>query len=271
MSIDYEIHALADSLGPGQHSGIACPKCCPSTADMAMSILVDPPTIKAVCHRASCGFKYSNVTYRNVQSEVLPSRARPYTGELHTLDESDLIWFAERFHLPRKVLGAVRKSDGRYMLPIVGPEGSRRGWVSRRPWDGSPLSECGDQDRSPKVLTYMDIDAPVQSWHVLGHQSLEIAVLVEDQISAMCVANNSYVCAVALLGTGVNEKKISEIQRHARHIIIALDSDATGQAFSHARKWGAAFDSCRVVILQRDIKDDTLENIQKIFSKSAPT
>lgn len=270
--IDYEIHALADMLGPGQHTGLACPKC-RHTTDRALSVLVDPPIIKAVCHRASCGFKYTTGHAARVDV-VRPSRARPYTGELHSLDTADIQWFGQRFHLNEANLRAIRKSLGRYYLPIVGPDGTRRGWVSRRPWEGSPLYEDGPfggftHESHPKSLTYMDNEEPVQSWN--GHPHVSPVVAVEDQISALRVTQDTALRSVALLGTGVNEEKIAELQRHTYHLVIALDSDATGQAFSHARKWGQAFESCRVIILRRDIKDETVQGVREIFSQVAFT
>jgi 5S rRNA maturation endonuclease (ribonuclease M5) len=159
------------------------------------------------------------------------------------------------------------------MLPIFGPEGTRRGWISRRPWEGSPLNERFPRDKGrphpseindPKALTYMDNDEPVQSW--VGDRYWSTVVLVEDHISAMRVEYDADKTAIALLGTGINEEKVAEIQRHARHVLIALDSDATGQAFAHARKFGQAFDTCRVVILTQDIKDSNREMVRSLFA-----
>jgi hypothetical protein len=270
MNAEYAITSLAASLGDGQHSGLACPECGPFTSDRAMSMLVDGTAIKAICHRASCGFRWS--TGAGVSRVVSrPSRARPYTGALRSLDASDTLWLSERFRMAPSSFVAMRKSGDRYFLPIVGPEGTRRGWVARMPWEGSPLSRSGDQaelaKELPKVLTYMDNEEPVQSWE--GNPRCErTVVLVEDQISALRL--NRYVpqfISIALLGTGLNEEKVAEIQRYALDVLIALDADATGQAFSHARKWGAGFRSCHVVILSKDVKDSTNEEISDVFDR----
>lgn len=257
---ELDIEALAARLGAGQHTGLPCPACSGATSDRALSMHIDGYSIKAVCHRASCGFKFRNA-YASVVDGVRPSRARPYTGELRVLDATDKAWLSMRFQLSMHMLQAIRKSDGRYFLPIVAPDGNRRGWVSRRPWEGSPLWDSADA--SCKSLTYMDDESPVMSWY-RGPNST--TVLVEDQISAMRVVQDTRLSCVALLGTGVNEEKVSEIQRHAKHILIALDSDATGQAFNIARKWGQAFESCRVVILEYDIKDTPCAMVETIFS-----
>jgi DNA primase len=114
----------------------------------------------------------------------------------------------------------------------------------------------------------MENDEPVMDWFTFGGVPVEVAstvVLVEDQISAMRVLCDTGIISVALLGTGMNDEKVAEIQRHASNILIALDADATGQSFSIARKWGQAFNQCKVVILRNDIKDSTNEEVRAIF------
>lgn len=265
--IDYEVEALASMLGPGQHTGLACPQCRHPT-DRALSLLVDPPSVKAICHRASCGFKYVNSSARweSVGAEVRPTRARPYTGPLSMLDEDDIDWFRTHFRLPLLCIKSYRKSDNRYFLPIGGPE-RQRGWLSRRPWEGAPLVDASSR---PKALIYMDNDDPAQHWECPVDGNLPL-ILVEDPISSARILWDTDLPAVALLGTGINQEKIAEMQRHVKSIVFALDADATGQAFAHARKWGQAFESCRVLILERDIKDETIQAVKKIFAPFAPT
>jgi hypothetical protein len=238
-----------------------------------MSMLVDPPSIKAICHRASCGYKYTNGEHhQHSMHDSRPSRVRPYTGELQALDAADLAWLAERFQTNPHAFVGVRKSETRYFLPITGPEGVRRGWVSRKAWEGSPAYYASDE--RPKALVYMDTEEPVQSWHGVQYQGAwgdqMPRVIVEDQISAMRLLWDTGLHSIAIIGTGVNEEKIAELQRHAKHIVFALDADATGQAFAHARKWGQAFESCRVVILRRDIKDELPQTVREIFAQITP-
>jgi hypothetical protein len=240
-----------------------CPSC--RSGDKAMSLLVDEDTIKAICHRASCGFKYSNA--RHAVEGVRPSRVRPYMGPILQLDQADYVWLSRRFCAPISAFGRLAKSDGRYMLPIISPEGLRRGWVSRRPWPGSPLWEEGDT--SPKSLTYMDNDEPVQDWFAWGGVPVsdrgQTVVLVEDQISALRVLHDTRTISCAILGTGLNDEKVAELQGHCRCVLIALDADATGQAFALARKFGQAFRECRVIVLRQDIKDMSNEMVQSVI------
>jgi DNA primase len=93
-------------------------------------------------------------------------------------------------------------------------------------------------------------------------------VLVEDSLSAMrLVEFDSSLRTVAILGTGVNAEKVREIQRASvdyDEVMIALDADATGQAFTMARKWGNAFRKCRVIVLSKDIKDSSDEELASL-------
>jgi orotidine-5'-phosphate decarboxylase len=57
---------------------------------------------------------------------------------------------------------------------------------------------------------------------------------------------------------------VQELQQHTKHLIIALDADATGNAFALARKWGRAFDSCKVLVLKQDIKDMPLSDLTSL-------
>ena len=70
--------------------------------------------------------------------------------------------------------------------------------------------------------------------------------------------------AVALMGTALNAEKVAEIQSQHSRVIIALDADATRVAFQHARRWASAFESFRVVILQKDIKDMSQEELHAL-------
>lgn len=276
-----EVEQLASRCGLGQHSGLPCPSCADFTQDRAFSLSVEPDgSIKGLCHRASCGFRYNGsiaaisgaeggryLPTGSERSPLLGQRERlprPYLGVFEPLTADDEQFFSNRFVLCKKDYAGMRRSEGHYMVPIVGPTGLTRGWIRRRPWAGSPL-DLGLAPQLAKSLTYMNNDEPVLSWYSNYNVLSEATILVEDQISAMRIARDVPLRAVALLGVGLNEEKVAEIQRHERHVIIALDSDATGQAFAMARKWGQAFHSCRVVILDKDIKDCAIQTVQALF------
>ena len=267
---------MAQGLGAGQYGSQLCPACSGgSTRERTLSLGVEANgIIKFHCHRASCGF--SGTAYATPGSVPAVPTGRPagnlnpLTADIHPLSDREIAWFKERFHIPESTsTKAIFRTDTRYALPIFSPNGSKRGWITRRPWDGSPADTVSNRNcpqYGMKALTYMEADDPVLSWYSTeGEEPLcnRTIVLVEDSISAMRLAawtKEADVTArnvAALMGTGVNAGKIAEIQLIAGYssVIIALDPDATGQAFAMARKWGQAFHGCRVLVLSKDIKD----------------
>ena len=258
-------------LSVGQHSSLTCKECGQTT----LSVNIEYGKIAWICHRASCADYGSLLGLVTGRREAMPepkSRASPYTGQIFPLTDSDMHWFKERFDI--EPLGVVR-CPGAYGLYVHTPAGKHKGIILRQPWAGSPLAaEPGAQ--SAKALTFMDNDEPVMDWTCLHafHQSGirdYAAVLVEDQISALKFnqrIREDYklkASAVALLGTGLNAEKVQELQAFTNHVVLALDKDASGQAFAHARKWGCAFASFRVMLLDKDIKDSSPEELNGYY------
>lgn len=100
-------------------------------------------------------------------------------------------------------------------------------------------------------------------------QFVTTIVLVEDQISAMKVAQVGAV-GVALLGTNLTFDKIHELQQAApTEVIVALDGDATQRAFDMVRNYSPAFRSMRVAVLQQDLKDLQRNDVLSALGLSA--
>jgi len=214
------------------------------------------------CFKLSCREKGSDI----VSGELLPpnrksTKIKPYTRPYLPMTILDQEYFDERFgHVPMDV--KLTEDSARYLLPVYTPNQYIRGWVAREPWDDwAPVSGTG---RQPKAVLYMHAEGPTQSWyHMFGGP--RIVVLVEDQMSGYAV-QQAGISACALMGTNLDNDKVREIaQEHPKEVIIALDADATDQAFKLARKWGLAFPKTRVAILKRDLKDERIEDIPQIL------
>jgi len=210
------------------------------------------------------------------------SHLNPLTADLHPLSERELAYFEKRYSIsPDCAKREIRRTTARYALRIVGPSGRERGWITRRPYSDSPADTTANRDDSQyaqKALTFMEKDEPVLSWYS-PQENIEDGdrgiYLVEDQLSAMRLVEyfarefpGHNMAAVALLGSGINAGKVAEIQQqdleHNRTVHIALDKDATGAAFAMARKWGQAFTSCRVIVLEKDIKDCSDDELSRL-------
>jgi hypothetical protein len=266
---------LAESLGVGQWASRMCPDCeGGASKERSLSLNVQQNGVIAYyCHRNACGFKgtiYINPAEARLgvhDAHPLP-RQRPVLEEpVAPLSEREKAFFLSRYGI-NDTESKIYRTDTRYALPILRPDGTRRGFITRRPYDGSPgdtAANRNDYHWSNKTLTYLEAEEPCQSWYGHAKEGYSDVILVEDPLSAMRIVEFKPTwCAVALLGTGVNAEKIAEIQRKVEHVYIALDADATGQAFAMARKWGSAFASCRVIVLSKDIKDSTDEELASL-------
>lgn len=240
-----------------------CPECeGGSSREKSLNIWREGYYAMAKCHRASCGAfaKFPNAYgYHNpygvsgyapgASQEVL----RPYTGELYPISQypNVLKRFKDRYGFNGEGVYTCSYGDAPLFIPILSPSGQVRGHVEKRGL--FPGEQKGNKIWKAK-------EEPMISW-TTAYVGQEMKVtLVEDQVSALKYAQSTGMRAVALLGTNLTVAAVGEIQRHAEHVTIALDADATAQAFRIARRWGAAFKSCQVKILQKDIKDDVSYN-----------
>lgn len=273
-----------DDSGQGQFSGLLCPQCDGgSSRERTFSVHITGNEIKYHCHRASCNAS-GVVSFRGgrmvAPSDISPliRAPRPFTGQIYPLSEADIAYFTDQRSLsPRWAVDIARTYDS-YIMHIHRPfQAGPRGHVVRRPWAGSPLAEHYVDRGMPKSMTYtLRADEQMVSWYATAWESKHhFVILVEDQLSALRLMSyfdtydrDAEVAVCALLGTGLNQERIAEIQRvasvHAT-VVIALDNDATGQAFAHARKWGHAFAHTRVMVLSKDIKDMTNREIEDLL------
>ncbi len=244
-----------------------CPQC--RADEYACSVWDEAGYRHVKCHRASCGAyaKYSlfgtNSAHPLAYGQVLemsaptppPEVLRPYTGDRIALREADMQQCIHRWGfipLGIQTVGyTTEREDTPYILPICAPNGTERGVMEAR------------YGRTKYRRIWKAKAEPMISWTPEG-DFYDGVYLVEDQISALKLHDVAAIRAVALLGTDLNAEKVAEIQRHAKHVTIALDADATAKAFKLARRWGAAFKTCRVQILLKDIKDSTVQEIQQM-------
>lgn len=271
--------SVFDHLGIGQTGSFLCPSCeGGSSRERTMTVNKDAyGVVKWYCFRASCGEKGTSYAVHGdmqINSDQTPPKPelRPYRGAMHNLTSASKEFFKGAYNLDfPDIYEAYDEASGggRYILPIRKLDGSIRGHISRHPWKGAPIDGHVDL---PKSLTYWHKQGPLLAWYYPAdpnddndcYAHPDKVLLVEDQLSAMRAVDHLNVATCALLGTGINAEKVAEIQQNAKYVVIALDSDATGHAFNMARRWGQAFDSCKVLVLTHDIKDMPLEQLKAL-------
>ena len=258
----YTALLTAEKLPVNESIRMQCPACGRNT----FSVTRLQHSVAWNCFRATCNTKGHEVTHASlVKPAQRTPTLRPYTKPLYTPEQCDIEFFRERFDLSEHyVYNYIRVTeDDRYAYPIRDYRGYERGVLVREPnWSGTPHSPRAGTFGA-KALTYMHSNGPVQSWCTVPYSRR--LVLVEDTLSALKVMQAG-VSALALLGTHLNNDKVREIgQWQPSEVIIALDADATTEAFKLARKWGLAFPKTRVAILAKDLKDEPRDDIKYIL------
>lgn len=259
MSMD-AVRLLAAALEEGEQTRNVCPFCRGgSTGERSLNVAVKDGVILYNCHRASCedghGAIGSNRVVRTTQKER-KRKITPYDGELEPLPEEWVEYLERKVGFKQNHLyisGAMLATgENRVAFPIYAPTGRRRGWVLRsyEPYERT------------KTLTRMDVEENHISFY-RPHNSREILV-VEDIPSA--VRASMYMDSCALCGTGCSTDYASEIAAYYRNVVWALDQDATKQALSLMRKHALLFETSRVLMLEKDIKDMKEEELCELLS-----
>jgi hypothetical protein len=272
-----EVEMLAEGLGMDeQRTGLLCPFCNGGRShETTFSVKRISDGVLHNCHRASCdagrGFVPTAGYLLDAPNRAPMAREIPthYTGSFEPLTSTDLEYFEDRFDLTDpEVLKAIG-INGRWqhVMEVRNPRGLARGYVVRRGgWSGTPASP---RTVAPGIKTkvYMNDSQQIPiSWHMREYHFPEKVVIVEDQLSAMKVAQAGFV-GVALMGTHLEAGRVREIamQSQASEVIIALDNDASAVAFRMARDWGLAFKQVRVVMLERDLKDVSRQQVWEVI------
>lgn len=277
--IEREIELEAIGLDIGESIGdLVCPFCQGGrTGEQKFGITRIDTGLLYNCYRASCpdgrGFiPISGDLLAGPKPTAASKWKGPYRGEFRPLTRKDREYFANRFDLGPAYVGFIGVSErNHYVMEIQTMDGYVRGYVVRRGcWSGnSPSCPRTASGGGPKSRAYSNNpDDVLVSWHsphVDDARWTGKIVVVEDQISAAKVAQAGYIGA-ALTGSYLGEDKVKEISRYKpAEVVVALDADATGEAFKAARKWGLAFPAIRVLPLQTDIKDMKREDVEELL------
>lgn len=274
MSVRNTVRLRADeaNLAVGDSVKGVCPVCDGGrTHEVTFSITRQSDGLLFNCYRATCPARGFVATAAVLQTPTKHKyKVREYYHPVLPLETEDEDYFYARFEIS-DTSQIFRSERDEYIFPIISPRGYTRGYTVRQPsWSGSPESPRTGYGRSsvPKARCFPHSEEPMQSFYppkadIHGRQ--QTLVVVEDQVSAIKVSQKGFT-AVALCGTSVNADKVREWGSfHPSQVLVALDADATSEAFKIARRWGLAFSTLRVVILLQDLKDSLSEDIPEIL------
>lgn len=259
MTLKLDIQAIADSLSIGDTVREVCPSCNGgSTHERSLSVTVTDEGVLYQCFRNKCdvaGILGGTPSKRSLEKKLKKEKRR-WEGETSALPKPVLAIIKERWGIddPRNWY-FTRDFGGRIAFSIRTPKNTHRGYQ---------LRQIAKESRWPKALTYVNEGEPGLSWY--RQFTTSPLVLVEDIPSA--VRASKYVNAVALLGTNCTEQGAEEIRVHRTGpVYVALDNDATAQAFKLARRYGLLWGEVSVLPLTHDIKDSTEDMVQALLEE----
>jgi len=257
-----ELETLISTLEDGESVRIVCPQCGGgSTKERSLSVTRKEGAVLYKCFRANCGTEGARGDRTLLErpkekpNDDTPVDRRSFNGtlcalssaHLHTLSET--VGFQE-WHIA-KSRAMYAPDEGRVAFPILDPLSRNRGWVLRS-YSGA----------IPKALTRPDaLNEATLSWYVHPRDGLRRAVLVEDIPSA--VRASKYRTAVSLNGTGLSKLAIAELSAHVTRVTWALDNDASDLAVRQMRKYAVFFHSADVLLLSKDLKNMSEEELMR--------
>lgn len=241
-------------------AGELCPACNGgSTKEGSLSVSKREGILLWQCHRASCGFKGASGGHRSQSKYLkeLPTRGtvgRWIAAESEMVDEPTRQLLASQYgitenHISKYSIGWDPNTE-RLVLPVEDVRSERLGVVLR--------SLKGEK---PKTLTHTEKDAI--AWYV--NTDTPDIIIVEDQLSA--IRASDYLTSVALLGTHLNENRVSEIRRASGNgrVYLALDGDAWATAVKYAILYRNQL-KLQLVKLNKDLKNQTDEELSNLIA-----
>jgi nitrogen regulatory protein PII-like uncharacterized protein len=259
-------------LAPGTTmSGQLCPKCDGGNSnESAMSVGRTAYGLWWKCHRASCGFvgnhSMNGATTTN-NDLVKPKFSRSFKREAipFALEEALFnLYSIDGETMDRAKWAYTADYDGhgaRVIFPIYGPDGEMRGEVFR--------SYSGDQ---PKTFTVsFSGNDNMMCWYRYKKYG-KVLVIVEDIPSALRVAQDNKVDAVALLGTVLNYDRVKEIRDQGyERIWLCLDNDATYKAIKLKMMFDKDLPGMLIKTLRGpDIKDMSYKQFEEFIREVLP-
>lgn len=249
------VRLYAAELGAGQQGRTLCPWCAGgSDNEHSLSVLVNERgQVSWRCFRASCSISGGNREVKTVSRKP----PRPFPHATRNCEPCDKEWMVRRFDITTPDEWRYSATVDRYVMPVVGPEGQRRGVIARS-YSGA----------TPKADTYREItDEPWLHWSRSAYSKKSPIVLVEDVVSAEKVSQCDAL-GVALLGAYLADAMVWELTKYqrGRPVVLALDKDAFGAALNLQRRHGGHFNPPMTVWrLERDLKDEDSTTIADLI------
>ncbi len=258
-----QVVRLSQDLHEGETLRTVCPVCNGgSSQEKTFVLTARQHNVLYCCFRGKCGVR--GMAFMNtVPGKARPNPIKKYTGELIPVPEEVYLHRYKPYGISQETVaeqGITFANDiGRVRSPIY----NHMGYVV-----GESLRAIGTHQK-PKTLINKWNEVPLLHFP-LGQTFSESIVLVEDQVSAIKVAQIAY-CA-ALLGTFLSDDCLILLKRlGTKKVILMLDGDAPGIQASRrlVDKLSPFFSVVNIILPQgKDPKDMSLDYLQRRLNDS---
>lgn len=269
------IRLIGASMQDGTSERSTCPWCHGGrTREESFIVTRAQGSLKYTCFRASCMGRSSGVLSISGAPEFMypvkkKERVHELTAETQRVSEESLGILSRRFQFTRELVDYYRFSEtneGDIVIPIYNSRGIVQGHERKIKvpfrtktvrYNGTNSDGMGWYNLTPKYTlpaTFVSCDDVDQSF------ISDAIVLVEDLYSA--VKANYFIHSLSLMGTNLSPEQagILAAQKY-RAIFLALDADASAKAVHLANRHRATLPNLRVVLLKKDIKDSTYNEV----------
>lgn len=256
-----EIIETITNLIEGQRLHVVCPFC---NATHERSFVIGKYSggrVFGKCYRAKCGQSYVFTKGEYVHTDNQPKKVPVFTPrEFDRLEDCTKLpsCVVSKIYNDHKISEEQLQTEGvlwyprkkSLVFPVYDKHGEQFGYMTK------VFYKTESNKTAPKWITYFD--RPTTRMHYpYGYSycdKYKSIVIVEDILSAIRLS--SFVRSVAILGTSLGDMQAVELSEHTDRLIIALDPDAIGKAYSMKKKYNSLFSGgIRVCILKDDPKD----------------
>lgn len=237
-----------------KRSGMLCPKCKGGhTGETSFAVSRVRNQLRFICFRASCQFSGRISLTSNGSQAVQNSGERKPQSHVLTQAIPQALYeeLCAKYNIEQGIFdwaGWVYTKDfrgkgPRVGMPILRPDGTKRGVSWRSYWGGTP-----------KAIISSECEEEMMCWY-RGRKYGKVLVIVEDQASALRIAAQG-LDALALCGTLLSLNRVYEIKaQEYKSVYLCLDADATGQAIKHAVAYKARLPQLIIKQLDKDVKN----------------
>ena len=240
---------------------IQCPVCLRSKD---CSITRVPNGLLFNCFRVGCGAS-GFVSSRTSGKVVKPKpKIKLFRYPTVSLSGQELRFLIENFHLTKPQIDANHVKWCHELQRVIYPCFDSFGNIWAYNARYYPELAAAKKQGEVKSIKYVQTNESCRVAWAKRASSINydssVTVLVEDQVSAICMAE--YFNSVALLGTNIPQEIWNNIR--GTNVVLILDADAQAKAAKQIVKYSPMAKTLRAISIEKDIKDMTHEQRSRL-------